>query len=182
MPRCNWADISPEMTTYHDEEWGKPCHDDQKLFELMSLELMQAGLSWQTILAKRQAFREVFYDFDPNKVSQMTETDVKRLLADPRIIRNERKILAIINNAQLVVKLQQQGKSLADLLWQEVDFSPKNNQFTVEKQVPAKTELSESIAKKLKKQGFKFMGPTIVYSLMQASGMVNDHLVGCSEQ
>ena len=182
MPRCNWADISPEMTTYHDEEWGKPCHDDQKLGELRSLELMQAGLSWQTILAKRQAFREVFYDFDPNKVSQMTETDVKRLLADPRIIRNERKILAIINNAQLVVKLQQQGKSLADLLWQEVDFSPKNNQFTAEKQVPAKTELSESIAKKLKKQGFKFMGPTIVYSLMQASGMVNDHLVGCSEQ
>ena len=179
MPRCDWADSDPKMQAYHDKEWGHPEHDEQKLFELMSLELMQAGLSWQTVLNKRPALREVFYNFDIQKVRQMDQTDVIRLMQDTRIIRNRLKIEAIINNAKVVYQLKQAGLSLDELLWQTVDYKPCINHFTKPEQVPAKTQTSLELAKKLKKQGFKFLGPTIVYSLMQAAGLVNDHLVGC---
>lgn len=179
MPRCDWADSDPKMQAYHDKEWGRLEYDEQKLFELMSLELMQAGLSWQTVLNKRSALREVFYDFDIQKVSQMDQTDVTRLLQDERIIRNRLKLEAIINNAKVVCQLEQAGSSLDELLWQIVDYEPCINYFTKPEQVPAKTETSLELAKKLKRQGFRFLGPTTVYSLMQAAGLVNDHLVGC---
>lgn len=147
MPRCDWADSDPKMQAYHDKEWGHPEHDEQKLFELMSLELMQAGLSWQTVLNKRPALREVFYDFDIQKVSQMDQTDVIRLMQDKRIICNRLKIEAIINNAKVVCQLKQAGLSLDELLWQTVDYKPCINRFTKPEQVPAKTQTSLELAK-----------------------------------
>lgn len=177
--KCSWASSSPEMEAYHDYEWGKELHDEQKLFELLSLELLQAGLSWQTVLAKRNAFKEVFFDFEIQKVSQMTEADLLRLMADKRLIRHEAKLKAIINNAQCLVKLQAMGQSLEQLLWEECPDGPVINHFETLAQVPAKTELSQKITQKLKRHGFKFVGPTIVYSLMQACGLVNDHLESC---
>jgi len=177
---CNWPGNDPLMQKYHDGEWGVPLHDDQKLFEFLVLEGFQAGLSWLTILRKRESFREAFFGFDPVRVAEMTKTDVERLLQNPGIIRNRMKIEAAINNAACFLKIKQEHGSFDRYIWQFTDFKPVMNRFTTLGQLPAKTELSDRISADLKKRGFKFVGSTIVYAHMQATGMVNDHLIHCS--
>ncbi|WP_282709117.1 DNA-3-methyladenine glycosylase I [Ligilactobacillus sp. Marseille-Q7487] len=179
--QCAWIyDTTPEMKAYHDDEWGKEKHDDCQLFEFLALEILQAGLSWQIVLAKRPALRTAFANFDVQKVAQMDEMQIQELLNNPNIIRNRRKIEAIINNAKLVVKLKRQGHSLDELVWNYVDYQPLNNHWKYPEEIPNQTKLSSQIAKDFKKLGFSFLGPTIVYSFLQAVGVVNDHLEGCS--
>ena len=178
--KCAWVyDTNELMQAYHDYEWGKPTHDERMLFELLSLELMQAGLSWQTIIDKRQALCEAFFNFEIKKVARITDQQLEELMKNSKIIRNRKKIRAIINNAQVLVKLHAKKQSLNDLLWQYVDYQPIINHYTKPTQVPSQTQLSKKIATDLKKMGFKFVGPTIIYSFLQASGIVNDHLDGC---
>jgi len=177
---CNWPGNDPLMQKYHDEEWGVPLHDDQKLFEFLVLEGFQAGLSWMTILRKRENFREAFCGFDPARVAEMTQADVERLLQNPGIIRNRMKIEAAIHNASCFLKIRQEHGSFDRYIWQFTDFKPVINRFTALDQLPAKTELSDRISADLKRKGFKFVGSTIVYAHMQATGMVNDHLIHCS--
>jgi DNA-3-methyladenine glycosylase I len=177
--RCAWLGDDELMLEYHDREWGVPLHDDRKLFEFLILEGMQAGLSWRTILHKRENFRRAFHKFDPAKVAGYGDRDLERLLADAGIIRNRAKILAAIHNAQRFFEVRKEFKTFSRYIWGFVDSKPIHNRFRKLSELPSRTELSDTISADLKKRGFKFVGSTIVYAHMQATGMVNDHLVGC---
>ena len=177
--RCDWTHSNPLMIKYHDEEWGVPLHDDRKLFEFLVLEGFQAGLSWQIVLNKRETFRGAFDHFDPVIVSQYDEKKIDSLMANPGIVRNKAKITACVNNAQKFLEIQAQCGSFDNYIWAFMDFKPVVNIFREMKDLPAKTSLSNTISADLKKRGFKFVGSTVVYAHMQATGMVNDHLVGC---
>ena len=177
--RCNWGNTDPLMIKYHDEEWGVPLHDDQKLFEFFVLEGFQAGLSWQIVLKKREAFREAFDQFSPQTVARYNDKKIAGLMQNPFIIRNKQKIEACVNNAQRFLELQKEFGSFDHYIWKFVDFKPVRNAFTNLKELPAKTELSDKISADLKKRGFKFVGSTVIYAHMQATGMVNDHLTFC---
>lgn len=176
--RCQWAKDEPNIT-YHDEEWGKPQHDDQMLFEFLILEGAQAGLSWTTILKRRNGYRNAFSNFDVKKVSKYSEIHVKKLLDDESIIRNKLKIRSAINNAKQFLKIQAEFGSFDKYLWGFVNHKPIKNKFKNISELPATTEISEKLSKDLKKRGFNFVGPTICYALMQATGMVNDHTSEC---
>ena len=176
--RC-WETDDPLYTSYHDEEWGTPLHDDQKLFEFLILEGFQAGVSWSLILKKRENFRKAFDGFDPIKISKYDENDIERLLNDPGILRNRLKITSTINNSKRYIEIQKEFGSFDRYIWKFVGGKPINNRLSSFKNMPDKTELSEMISKDLKKRGFKFIGPVICYSFMQAIGLVNDHLVHC---
>jgi DNA-3-methyladenine glycosylase I len=178
IKRCSWAK-DPLSIDYHDLEWGVPLHDDHRLFELIVLESMQSGLSWITILRKRPAFRAAFLEFDPAKVAKFGAKEVSKLLANPGIIRNRPKVEAAIANARATLRVQEAFGSLDSFLWRLIDGKPVINRWTRASQAPAKTALSESLAKELKVQGFRFIGPTVAYALMQAIGMVNDHETTC---
>jgi DNA-3-methyladenine glycosylase I len=177
--RCEWAQKNELMAKYHDEEWGKPLHDDQKLFEFLILEGMQAGLSWQTVLNKRDAFRDAFDNFNPEVIAAYDDSKVEELMQNAGIIRNKAKILACINNAKRFLEIQSEYGSFDQYIWKFVDYKPILNRFGTLKELPAKTAISDAISADLKKKGFKFIGSTIVYAHMQATGMVNDHLVTC---
>jgi DNA-3-methyladenine glycosylase I len=177
MPRCPWATTEPAIA-YHDEEWGVPVHDDRKLFEFLVLEGAQAGLSWITILKKRENYRKAFDGFRADKIARYGARDVKRLLADSGIVRNRLKITATIENAKALLRLQQET-TLDAYLWSFVGGQPKQNRWRSLSQVPARTVESDAMSRDLLRRGFKFAGSTICYALMQATGMVNDHLVTC---
>lgn len=177
--RCLWAGNDSLYVAYHDQEWGVPSHDEQHLFEMLILEGMQAGLSWITILRKRENFRRAFDHFDVQKVARYDEAKIRELLNDPGIIRNRLKINAAIKNAQGFIKVQEAFGSFDHYLWNYVDGKPVQNQFKTLSELPALTPLSEKISKDLKKRGFAFVGPTGIYAFMQSVGVVNDHVVGC---
>jgi len=177
--RCGWATKNEIMVKYHDEEWGRPLHDDQKLFEFLILEGMQAGLSWLTILKKRDAFRLAYEKFDVKKVACFDQQKVEELMLNSGIIRNRQKIEASINNAKLFLEVVEEFGSFDSYIWKFVDHQPIINKWEKLSELPAKTELSDVISTDLKRGGFKFVGSTIVYAHMQATGMVNDHLVHC---
>jgi DNA-3-methyladenine glycosylase I len=167
------------MIDYHDKEWGQPLHDDQRLFEFLILEGAQAGLSWLTVLKKREAYRLAFDNFDPLKVANYTPQDVERLLANPGIIRNRLKIDSAIRNANCFLAVQKEFGTFDQYVWQFVGGTPKVNQFNTLKELPASTPESDAMSKDLKKRGFNFVGSTICYAFMQATGMVNDHILTC---
>ncbi len=177
--RCPWCLRSDIEIVYHDQEWGAPRRDDAGQFEFLILESAQAGLSWTTILRKREGYRRAFADFDPVKVAAFTQADVERLMADSGIVRNRKKIEAAISNARIFLDLAAKHGSFATYLWSFIDGKPIVNQWREHAQVPASTPLSDTIAKECKKLGFKFFGSTILYAHMQATGLVNDHLVSC---
>ena len=179
IQRCAWAGDDPVYHRYHDQEWGVPLHNDKKLFELLILEGQQAGLSWITVLKKRPAFRKAFDNFDFHKVAHYGDDKVAELLADAGIIRNRLKIHSAIRNAQAFLKVRDEFKTFNNYIWTFVDNKPLQNQWKSLAEMPAKTELAVTISKDLKKRGFNFVGPTIVYSHMQATGMVNDHTTDC---
>lgn len=178
MERCGWVGNDPIYEAYHDEEWGVPEYDSRALWEKLILDGFQAGLSWITILKKRDNFRSAFQEFDPNVIATWGETEVMRLLENPGIIRHRGKIEATITNAQVWQAIEAE-QGFDTYLWSYMGGAPKQNQWRSLQDVPAQTEISKEISKDLKKRGFKFCGPTIVYAFMQAVGMVNDHLVGC---
>lgn len=178
MTRCGWATTESNLV-YHDEEWGVPLHDDRRLFEFLILEGAQAGLSWSTILNKRENYRRAFDHFDARKVAQYDAAKVKELLADAGIVRNRLKIAAAIQNAKMFLAVQKEFGSFDGYIWGFVGGKPRQNRFRSMKQVPARTPESDAMSKDLQKRGFKFVGSTICYAMMQAVGMVNDHLVGC---
>ena len=177
--RCPWGATDPLLRDYHDTEWGTPLHDDQQLFEFLCLEGAQAGLSWRTVLAKRDHYRRVFHDFDIARVAAMKDRELEKLLLDPGIIRNRLKVFATRDNAITALSVIAEFGSLDNYLWSFVDGKPLVNRWTESSSVPASTPLSDSMSKAMKKRGFRFVGSTIVYSLMQATGMINDHLLGC---
>jgi DNA-3-methyladenine glycosylase I len=167
------------MIEYHDNEWGTPLHDDQKHFEFLVLDAAQAGLSWRTVLYKRENYRKAFADFDPSKVARYTEQRVAKLLQDPGLIRNRLKIQSAVTNARAFLKVQDEFGSFDKFIWRFVDGRPLVNQFATNKDVPARTEQSDSMSKELRDRGFSFVGSTICYAYMQAAGLVNDHLLTC---
>lgn len=177
--RCNWGSSNPLMIKYHDEEWGVPLHDDLKLFEFLTLEGMQAGLSWQTIINKREFFREAFDNFNPLIVASYNDEKISELMNNAGIIRNRMKIEACINNAKRFIEVQLEYGSFDKYIWKFVDYKPIINNFSTLKELPAKTALSDTISADLKKKGFKFIGSTIIYAHLQATGVVNDHIVTC---
>ena len=177
--RCGWCGEDALYVAYHDKEWGMPVHDDRRLFEFLILEGAQAGLSWITILRKRENYRQAFAGFDAGKVARFGARDVARLLADPGIVRNRLKIGAAISNAQRFLDVQEAFGSFDAYIWRFVDGRPIVNRWKTLKQVPASTQASDALSHDLKQRGFKFVGSTICYAHMQATGMVNDHLVGC---
>ena len=179
VTRCTWAGDDPLYHEYHDREWGVPVHTDRKLFEFLILEGMQAGLSWITILKKRQAFRHAFDNFDFNKVAGYNKRKINALLKDEGIIRNRLKIHAAVANARAFIRVREEFGTFNRYIWGFVDHQPVQNAWSSLKNVPAKTELAETISRDLKKRGFSFVGPTIVYAHMQATGMVNDHTTDC---
>ena len=179
MERCPWALKSEPETVYHDTEWGMPVHDDRLLFEFLVLEGAQAGLSWATVLNKRDRYREVFDAFDLQKVARYTQRKVEHLLADPGIIRNRLKVESVVTNARAFLAVQDAHGSFDAFLWDFVDGQPVQNAWRNTREVPATTPLSVVLSKALKQRGFRFVGPTICYAFMQATGLVNDHLVGC---
>ena len=179
MERCTWATHDPLMTQYHDWEWGVPVHDDTRLFEMLILEGAQAGLSWQTVLNRREGYRAAFEGFDIERVAAFTEDDVERLMLDPGIIRHRGKIVATIGNARAALKVRAEFGSLDQFLWQFVNGTPVVNKWRSHQQIPAQTPASEALSAALRKRGFKFVGPTICYAFMQAVGMVNDHTLYC---
>jgi DNA-3-methyladenine glycosylase I len=176
--RCQWAKKEVNIP-YHDKEWGVPVHEERTWFEFLILEGAQAGLSWDTVLQKRARYREVFDGFDPEKVARYDKKKVEELLADAGIIRNRLKIAAAIGNAQVFLKVQEEFGTFDSYIWRFVDGRPKQNRRKTHKQMPAKTAESDTLSKDLQKRGFRFVGSTICYALMQATGMVNDHLVSC---
>jgi DNA-3-methyladenine glycosylase I len=182
MNRCEWADRSELERSYHDDEWGEPIHEDRSLFEFLVLEGAQAGLSWSTILGKREGYRRAFDNFDAMKISRYSEDDVSRLLADPSIVRNRLKINATIANARAFLQVQEQFGSFDRYIWQFVNGKPMQNSWQKITDIPSSTPESEAMSKDLKRRGFKFVGTTICYAFMQAVGMVNDHVVGCFRQ
>lgn len=173
--RCFWADSDPLMQTYHDEEWGMPDFDSRSLWEMLMLEGFQAGLAWITVLRKREAFRRAFHNFDPHAVARMGEKEIARLLENPGIIRSRAKIEATIGGARVYLDMQSSGLAFSDFVWKFVDGKPIQNVAPF----PATTPLAQTISKELKRRGFKFVGPTIVYAWMQAVGLVNDHAADC---
>ena len=177
LERCAWAEAAPEMRPYHDDEWGHPVADETHIYEMLCLEGFQAGLSWLTILRKRDAFRAAFADFDPAVVARYRERDVNRLLADTGIVRNRAKIDATITNARAVVGLREQGTSLAAVVWRQ--RAPAGHARAALGDLPSATPESSALSKELRRHGFAFVGPTTVYSAMQSLGVVNDHLRGC---
>ncbi|MFN4074399.1 MAG: DNA-3-methyladenine glycosylase I [Cloacibacterium sp.] len=177
--RCAWCEKDDLYRNYHDKEWGKPIYDDETIFEFLILESFQAGLSWYTILAKRENFRAAFDQFDYQKIAQYSEDKVEELIQNTGIIRNRLKILATINNAQKFMEVQKEFGSFSKYIWGFVNHEPIINRPKTLKEVPATTEISDALAKDLKKRGFKFMGSTVVYAHMQATGMVNDHVEDC---
>lgn len=178
--RCGWSEKDDLYRKYHDEEWGKPVYDDETLFEFMVLESFQAGLSWYTILKKRDNFKKAFDNFDFRKIAEYSDEKILELMADSGIIRNRLKILATINNAQRFQEVQKEFGTFSKYIWGFVDGKPLIHHPKTLQDVPATTEISDALAKDLKKRGFKFLGSTVVYAHMQATGMVNDHLVDCS--
>ena len=179
-PRCHWADNGdPLMRDYHDTEWGVPLHDDRALFEFLCLEGAQAGLSWRTVLAKRDNYRKAFHRFEIARVAAMTDRDLEQRLLDPGIIRNRLKVSAARDNAIAALEVIAEFGSLDVYLWSFVDGKPLRNHWRSQGEVPASTALSDRMSKALKKRGFRFVGSTICYSLLQATGMIDDHLVGC---
>jgi len=180
LTRCSWASgDDARMRDYHDTEWGVPLHDDTRLFEFLVLEGAQAGLSWSTVLNKRDAYRKAFKGFDIGKVARMTDAALEKLLLDPGIIRNRMKIWSARNNAQAALRVIQEFGSLDKYFWSFVGAKPLRNRWAGRGDVPARTELSDKLSKDLQKRGFNFVGSTIIYAHMQATGMVNDHFVGC---
>lgn len=177
--RCGWCEKDDLYRKYHDEEWGKPIYDDETIFEFLILESFQAGLSWYTILTKRENFRKAFDDFDYKKIASYSDEKVEELMQDSGIIRNRLKVLATITNAQKFQEIQKEFGSFSKYIWGFVDGKPIDNSPKTLKDVPATTEISDALSKDLKKRGFKFMGSTVVYAHMQATGMVNDHVEGC---
>ncbi|MCY3752259.1 MAG: DNA-3-methyladenine glycosylase I [Gammaproteobacteria bacterium] len=179
LTRCNWSLGDDLYLDYHDKEWGAPLHDDGKLFEFLVLEGAQAGLSWITVLKKRAAYRQAFDDFDYMQVAEYAESKVRSLLADPGIIRNELKIRSAIRNARAFIRVREEFGSFDNYIWNFVDGKPIQNSWQHGSQIPAETPLSNKISKDLKRRGFNFVGPTIIYAHMQATGMVNDHTTDC---
>lgn len=177
--RCDWAGTDPLYVAYHDEEWGVPVHDDRTLFEFLILEGAQAGLSWSTILRKRENYRRAFDQLDPRKVARYDADKVAELLSNPGIVRNRQKIAAAIQNAQAFLAIQKEFGSFDAYLWQFVGGWPAQNAWKMLKEIPAKTDESDAMSKDLIKRGFRFVGPTICYAFMQAVGLVNDHVVDC---
>ena len=178
MNRCGWAKDDLAIT-YHDEEWGVPVHDDRRWFEFLILEGAQAGLSWDTILRKREAYRRALAGFDPDAVARFDEANIESLLADPGIVRNRLKVTSAVKNARAFLVVREKFGSFDAYIWKFVDGRPVRNAWRTLEEIPARTPLSDAISKDLKKQGFTFVGTTICYALMQATGLVNDHLVGC---
>lgn len=176
---CEWSDSSTEMIEYHDKEWGVPVHDDNKLFEILCLDGAQAGLSWSTILKRREGYRKAFDGFDIAKVSKYRESKVQRLLQNPRIIRNQAKIRSTINNAKRILELKKEFESFDRYLWGFIDHKPITNRYKSLSQIPSTSSLSDQITIDLKKRGFTFVGSTICYAIMQSVGMVNDHTTNC---
>ncbi|MCV5630072.1 DNA-3-methyladenine glycosylase I [Escherichia coli] len=179
MERCGWVSQDPLYIAYHDNEWGVPETDSKKLFEMICLEGQQAGLSWITVLKKRENYRACFHQFDPVKVAAMQEEDVERLVQDAGIIRHRGKIQAIIGNARAYLQMEQNGEPFVDFVWSFLNHQPQVTQATTLSEIPTSTSASDALSKALKKRGFKFVGTTICYSFMQACGLVNDHVVGC---
>lgn len=177
--RCSWATSDPAYFAYHDEEWGVPLHDDRRLFEMLVLEGAQAGLSWLTILKRRENYRRAFDGFDPQVVARYGDTESARLLGDAGIIRNRLKIKSAVTNARAFLKVQEEYGSFDHYIWDFVDGRPVQNAWTRLDELPARTALSDTLSKDLKRRGFSFVGSTICYAHMQATGMVNDHLVSC---
>lgn len=179
LSRCGWCGSDPLYVSYHDEEWGVPLRDPRRLFEMLILEGAQAGLSWSTILKKRVSYREAFAGFDPEAIARFNAKDEARLLADPGIVRNRLKVSATIGNARAYLQLLDEGERFEDFLWSFVGNQPVQNLWRTLKEVPAQTDASKAMSKALARRGFRFVGPTITYAFMQATGMVNDHLVDC---
>ncbi len=180
VARCKWAEgVSLAYIEYHDKEWGVPVHDDRVQFEFLVLEGAQAGLSWSTILNKREGYRHAFADFDPEKVARFTAKRVEKLLQNPAIVRNRLKVQSTVTNANAFLKIQDEFGSFSEYIWEFVNGCPIQNKFKKDNEVPATSAESDTISKDLKKRGFKFVGSTIVYAHMQATGLVNDHVVGC---
>lgn len=178
--RCEWVKIKkPLYVEYHDKEWGRPIYDEQQLFEMICLEGQQAGLSWETVLNKREAYRKHFNQFDIARVARMTDNKIDKLLLKPELIRNRLKLYSIRSNAQAVITMYKSGENLRDFLWQFVEGKPIVNSYSSIKEIPVSTEISDAMSKALKKLGFKFVGTTICYAFMQAVGMVNDHTKCC---
>ena len=177
--RCGWCGTDELYVAYHDEDWGVPVWDDRTLFEFLTLEGAQAGLSWSTILNKREGYRRLYDGFDPERVARYGDAKVAELLTDPAIVRNRAKIAASIGNAEAFLEVQTEFGSFSDYIWRFTDGRPIQNAWETMAEIPAKTALAETISKDLKCRGFKFVGPTIIYAHMQATGMVNDHLVSC---
>jgi len=179
MARCDWAGDDPLYVEYHDTEWGVPTHDDRLLFEFIVLEGAQAGLSWITILRKRQGYKKAFDNFEMEKVARFTPKRIEKLLLNPDIVRNRQKVNSAVTNAQAALAVVEEAGSLSNYFWNWVDGVPVKNSFAKMSEIPAKTPLAESIAKDMKQRGFKFFGPTIAYAHMQATGLVNDHVTSC---
>lgn len=179
MKRCDWVSTDELYINYHDNEWGKPVYDDATIFEFLVLESFQAGLSWITILKKREHFRDAFDQFDYKKIAYYSEEKVEALMQNAGIVRNRLKILATINNAQRFLEVQKEFGTFSAYIWSFVGGKPLVNSFKSIKEVPATTEISDALSKDLKKRGFKYLGSTVVYAHMQATGMVNDHIVDC---
>lgn len=179
IKRCSWCGDDPIYVAYHDKEWGVPLHDDRKLFEMLVLEGAQAGLSWITILKKRDNYRQAFEGFDPQKIARYTAKDVHRLRQNAGIVRNRLKIEATIKNALGFIRIKEEHSSFSEFLWQFVDGEPIINSWQTIQDIPVQTEESAQMSKELKRRGFNFVGPTICYAFMQATGMVNDHTIDC---
>ena len=177
--RCAWCGTDPLYLAYHDHEWGVPLHDDRRLFEMLVLEGAQAGLNWLTILRKREGYRRAFDGFDPERIARYDDRDIARLLADPGIVRNRLKIAAAVRNAQGFLAIQERHGGFGAFLWRYVDSVPKQNGWRSLAEVPARTPEAEAMSRDLKRLGFGFVGPTICYAFMQATGMVNDHITDC---
>lgn len=178
--RCSWVpEEDPVYLAYHDEEWGVPSHDERHLFEMLCLEGAQAGLSWSTILRKREGYRKAFAGFEPRKVARFDASRIDRLLLNPAIVRNRRKIESVVTNARATADVRKEFGSLDDYFWQFVGGSPKRNHWRTLDQIPAATLESQTMSKDLKRRGFRFVGPTVCYAFMQATGLVNDHVTTC---
>jgi len=177
--RCPWCLGSPEYIAYHDSEWGRPVHDDRVFFEFLTLEGAQAGLSWSTILAKRENYRRAFADFDPAKVARFTQARIEKLLQDPGIVRNRLKVEGTVKNAKAFLRVQKEFGSFDAYVWRFVGGKPRRNRPRTLGNVPASTPQSDALSKDLKTRGFAFVGSTIMYAFMQATGLVDDHVVGC---
>ncbi|XP_063368301.1 DNA-3-methyladenine glycosylase 1-like, partial [Cydia amplana] len=177
--RCGWLNQDPIYIAYHDEEWGQPQYDELKLFEMLCLEGQQAGLSWITVLKKRDHYRKLFYNFNPNKIAKLRASDVETYLKDPGIVRHKGKIESVINNAQCFLKMEAEGDNFSEFIWNFVDHKPIINNWSTHKEIPTETINSKAMSKALKAKGFKFIGSTICYAFMQACGLVDDHILNC---